>query len=260
MIDTHCHLYDPRFDEDIEETLGRARQAGVTGMLIAACDRETADRAERLAEAEALSLALGLHPHEASRSVEDKGWLEDIRARLLRCPAAAAVGEMGLDYHYTFSPPDVQRQVFRAQLELAKELGLPVTIHSRAAEEEVLDILEEAGPPPAGAVLHAFTGSEAAAKRALEMGLYIGVTGMITFRNAEDLRRIIATVPLERILLETDSPYLAPVPHRGKRNEPAFLIHVRDALADLLGVSAAEVQRITTENARRVFTRLRETI
>lgn len=260
MIDTHCHLYDPRFDEDIKETLSRARQAGVTGMLIVACDRETSGRAERLAEGAGLSVAFGLHPHEASRSVEDRDWLEDIRARLLHCPAAAAVGETGLDYHYTFSPPEIQREVFRAQLELAVEVGLPVTIHSRAAEDEVLDILEKTGLPPAGAVLHAFTGPATAAKRAVEMGLYIGVTGMITFRNAEDLRRTIATVPPERILLETDSPYLAPVPHRGKRNEPAFLIHVRDALADLLGVSAAEVQRMTTENARRVFTRLREMI
>jgi len=259
VIDTHCHLYDPRYDQDLDEILSRARQAGVTGMLVAACDRGTAERARRLAQLEGVSLAFGLHPHEASLAREDPGWLEDIRRRLLQCPAAAAAGEMGLDYHYSFSPPEIQREVFRAQLKLAAELGLPVTIHSRAAEDDVLEILEETGVPSAGAVLHAFTGSAAAAQRAVEMGLYIGVTGMVTFRNAGQLRGIIASIPPERILLETDSPYLAPVPHRGKRNEPAFLVHVRDALADLLGIAPAEVDRITTENARKVFSRLRET-
>ncbi len=258
MFDTHCHLYDPRFQEDLEDVLVRAREAGVRGMLVAACDRETADRTELLAERTGISAAFGLHPHEAARSLQDEGWLDDIRARLLRCPAAAAVGETGLDYHYMFSPPDVQREVFRAQVELAGELGLPLTIHSREAEDDVLDILESCGPPAAGAVLHAFTGPEAAALRAVGMGLYIGVTGIITFQNASELRRTIASVPPERMLLETDSPYLAPVPHRGKRNEPAFLAHVRDALAEVLGMTPAEVERVTTENAKTVFARLRE--
>lgn len=258
MIDTHCHLNDPQFAQDAAETLERARKTGVEAVLVAGYDSESNDRALALAGLPGVWVAVGVHPHDASSTHGRPDWLNQIFEGIAGCSRAAAVGEIGLDFHYTFSPKEVQDEVFRAQVRLASALGLPVTIHSRAAEDRVMDILEEESPPQAGAVLHAFTGTAGQAARALDLGCFIGCTGMVTFKKADDLRKMLSSVPLARLLLETDSPYLAPHPVRGKRNEPSFLPHIRDALAALYGCAAEEVERQTTENALSVFARMRE--
>lgn len=259
MIDTHCHLNDPRFAEDAADAVRRARDNGVTGMLVAGYDAESNARARQLAEHEGVYIALGVHPHVAEAAAEDQHWLDALHEDLLSSPRVASAGEMGLDFHYNHSSPEVQKQVFRAQVRLAAALNLPCTIHSRSAEDLVMDILEsEDGAAPR--ILHAFTGTIQQVLRAVEMGLYIGVTGMITFRRAEELRECIQQVPLDRLLLETDCPYLAPVPHRGKRNEPANIPLVRDALAELLGLAPQEVEAQTTQNAMEVFPRMRSAL
>jgi len=256
LIDTHCHLNDPRFESDAGEALLRARDAGVSDILVAGYDAESCRRAQQMAGLPGVWIALGVHPHTAEQIRSHANWLNSLRRDLLESPRVACAGEMGLDFHYNFSPPDVQEEAFRAQVRLAGELGLPVTIHSRAAEDRVMDILCDEGVPPAGAVLHAFTGTAAQAIRAVEMGLHIGVTGMVTFPKAEEIREMVRHVPLERMLVETDCPYLTPVPHRGRRNEPSYIPLIAQKLADVLGVSPAEVERQTTENALRVFARM----
>ncbi|MCC6485684.1 MAG: TatD family hydrolase [Armatimonadetes bacterium] len=257
MIDSHCHLNDPQFNDDVVETLERAREAGVEACLVAGYDRASSQRAEEMATHPLIWIALGVHPHDASAIREDANWGQLLIEKLRAHPRVAAVGEMGLDYHYNFSPRDVQREAFRAQIQIARQLNLPVTIHSRAAEDEVMDTLVGEGVPEAGAVLHAFTGSQVQLQRALEMGLLIGVGGMVTFKKADDLRALISRVPLDRLLLETDAPYLTPHPFRGRRNEPAFLVHVVAALAQLFDCTEEQIDRQTTDNALRVFTHMR---
>lgn len=262
MIDTHCHLNDPQFEPDLPGVLRRAQAAGVTACLVAGYDAQSSERAAAMAgkvygpDAAGVFVALGLHPHDASFADGNPNWLGDLRSSLQSTPRVAAVGEMGLDYHYTLSPPDTQERVFRAQIRLAHDLGLPITVHSRAAEDRVVDILAEETPPAAGAVLHSFTGTPPQMERAVSLGLHIGVTGMITFKNSGQLRDMIRRVPPERLLIETDAPYLAPHPLRGKRNEPAFLAHIRPVLAALLGLTEEVVDVATTRNATRLFARL----
>ncbi len=259
MIDTHCHLNDPKFAEDARETLERARESGITGCLVVGYDAASSRRAVEMAEFPLVWIALGVHPHDALSTLENPGWLADLEESLRAENRVAAIGEMGLDYHYDFAPREAQRDVFREQARLARTLELPMTIHSREAEDEVMDILAEEGGARAGGALHAFTGSSDQLDRALEMGLHIGVGGMVTFKKAGSLRAVIRRAPLERVLLETDAPYLAPHPLRGKRNEPAFLVHVRRALAEMYGCSEAQVDQQTTRNALGVFRRMGET-
>lgn len=257
MFDTHCHLNDPKFEGDLSQVMERCKSAGIRGVLVAGYDTASSIRAGEIArEYTAAWCAAGLHPHDARTSLEDSGWLDRIRELNSENPKTVALGEIGLDFHYNFSGEDVQVDVFRQQIQLAHELSLPVTVHSRAAEDRVMDVLEDVGIPPAGAVLHSFNGTAQQAARAVEMGLYVGITGMITFKKSEGLREALRGVPLEKILLETDCPYLAPHPHRGKRNDPSYLPLIAEAAADFYGVELETIQAQAKANTLKVFQRM----
>ena len=243
MIDSHCHLADDVFAEDLEDVVGRARAAGVTSAL---CILSAGDTKESAAAARVRTLwpevrfSLGIHPHNAG---DFAGRLDDARSCLRKgvvAEGARAVGEIGLDYHYDFSPRDVQQAVFRAQVSLALELALPVVIHTREATGDTFAILREAGPALRG-VFHCFTGDLDMARDALDLGFYVSLAGIVSFPRAEGLRDVARLVPPDRLLIETDAPYLAPVPHRGKRNEPAFVARVAETVAAIRGVPVAEL-------------------
>jgi TatD DNase family protein len=257
VIDSHCHLADEKFGGDLEQVIARAKAAGVLGALVIleggnAAEAQQAQRVERLWPD--IRTAIGVHPHIAHQYADDPGRSASVvRAALDATPSARAVGEIGLDYHYDFSPRDVQQRVFRAQLQLARERGLPVVIHTREAEDDTIATLREAGGGSLRGVLHCFTGTPALARRALDIGFYVSLAGIVTFPKAADLRETAKLVPLERLLIETDSPFLAPVPHRGKRNEPALLAAVVAALAADRGIPAGDLAAHTTDNYRALF-------
>ena len=239
MIDSHCHLADTAFVADLDAVVARSQTAGLTHALciVAAEDQAEFQRAEQLAVLwPELRFAVGLHPHQASpyegRVSDVTQMVRDVIARL---PQVRAVGEIGLDYHYQFAARPVQREVFRAQIQLARELDLPIVIHTREAEDDTITILREQGAGVRG-VLHCFTGSPHLADEGLALGLHISFAGIVTFPKAADLRDIARIVPADRILCETDSPYLAPTPYRGKRNEPAWVQRVAEELANARGV------------------------
>ncbi len=259
LIDSHAHLAEDRFDDDRAEVLRRAREAGVEALLIIGYNVESSARAAAIAQhgpssassdSPVLYATAGFAPHNVDEA--DEEGLAAITA-ILEEPRVVAVGEIGLDYHYDM-PQREQRELFDRQVGLASEMGLPVVVHSREAEDDVVAILQQHvdGDGLAG-VIHCFTESSRMAERAVELGFYVSFAGILTFRNAGDLRETAARVPLERTLIETDSPYLAPVPHRGKRNEPAFVAEVASALAEIHGKSAEEVAAITRRNARELF-------
>lgn len=258
FIDSHAHLDVPNYDADRAEVIARARAAGVELMLeIAGSDigKGSLEPGLRLAnEHESIYAAIGLHPHEASL------YNTQLEKTLLDCschPKVIGWGEIGLDYHYDHSPRDVQQQVFQRQLELAIERRLPVIIHTREAEEDTIAILRQAwaenGGADIGGIIHCFTSSQALADAALEMGFYISFSGVLTFKTAEELRDVARSVPMERLLIETDCPFLAPIPYRGKRNEPAFVIETAKKLAELKQTSVEEIGRVTSGNFRRLF-------
>ena len=238
MIDSHCHLADDAFVEDRAEVIERARSAGLTHALcILAADNEIelTRAAELVAVWPALRFGVGLHPHQAGKFAgRESGVGALVQGAIDRIPQARAVGEIGLDYHYDFAPPAVQQAVFRRQLQLARELDLPVIIHTREAEDDTLAILREASAGSSGSVrgvLHCFTGTRRLADEALALGMHISLAGIVTFPKAANLREIAGIVPADRLLCETDSPYLAPTPYRGKRNEPAWVVRVAEELA-----------------------------
>jgi TatD DNase family protein len=256
FVDSHAHIDGEEFDADREEILARARAAGVRAILnVGTGDPRSGslERAVELAERhEGVYAAAGVHPHDA------RLYDEEAEARLLRLAAGGgrfvAWGEIGLDYHYDNSPRDAQREVFARQLRAAAGCGLPVIIHSREADDETVEILERewAGSGLSG-VMHCFGGSAAMAEQVVRLGFYVSFAGNVTFKKAEGLREAARVVPLERLLVETDCPYLAPVPLRGRRNEPAFVVETAKFLADLRGLTAAELGRVTTENFCRLF-------
>ena len=258
LVDTHAHLEDARFDADREVVLERAALAGVRAVVTCGSDLASSRRAVELASRYAegapgrarVVAAVGIHPHEAS-AVEDLPAALATLRELARRPGVVAIGEIGLDYHYDLAPKPKQRELFLRQLELARELGLPVVVHTRGAVDDVLEGMEQVGATRG--VLHAFAGTLDQARQAVALGLYLGAGGMITFRNAEELRRTLQGVPPEHLLLETDAPYLAPVPYRGRRNEPAYVVEVARRLAELVGLSVEELARLTAANARRLF-------
>jgi TatD DNase family protein len=240
------------FDPDREDVLARARSVGITRILSLAMidESDSYQRAFSLVDAhENLVTAVGCHPHDA-KIFEARGG-EDFLKGLASKPRVLAIGEIGLDYHYNLSPPEVQRDVFRRQIQVARELSLPVIIHHREAESDLLSILDE--ERVSQGILHSFTSDLATAERALEMGLLVSFSGILTFRNATPLREVARRLPLDRLLVESDCPYLAPVPHRGKRNEPAFVRETLRCLAEVKGSEADEVERATDENFRRLF-------
>jgi len=255
IIDSHAHLEMTDFDDDREAVLERARQAGVVFILSVGNARPEQGSMEHALELcrrySGLATTAGIHPHDA-RIASDR-WYRQIMD-LAGEPEVVAIGEIGLDYHYDFSPRDRQRDVFRDQLILARELGRPIIVHSREAAADTLALLAAHwSPPHPGGIMHCFSGDAAMAQSCLELGLHISFAGNITFRNAGDLRTAAAAVPAGRLLAETDAPYLAPVPHRGRRNEPAHVMHVVAALAELHDMTADEMARHTTRNFKKLF-------
>ena len=257
MIDSHCHLADETFAQDLDDVVRRARDAGLERamVILEAGNAKEAAQALRLdALWPELRFSIGVHPHQAHQYAADPDRAAAVvREQWTATPSARAVGEIGLDYHDDFSPRDVQQAVFRAQLRLARELDQPVVIHTREADDDTVAMLREEGGGELRGVLHCFTGGAALADSGLDLGFYISLAGIITFPKAEELRQTVRRVPLDRLLTETDSPFLAPVPYRGKRNEPAHVARVVDALAALHGKPAADLARQTAANFHTLF-------
>lgn len=253
FFDTHCHLSERYLKDDLQATIDRARQQGVRRMTVIGCGPTIEETEESVAIAERFDgvyASVGLHPHESDK------WTDAMADRLevlAGHPKVVAIGEMGLDYHYDHSPRDKQAEAFRAQIALAKRTNKPVIIHNRESDEDCIRILQEADSAGIRGVIHCFTSSMALAECAIELGLYIGFTGVATFKNAENVREVMRVVPRDRIVIETDSPFLAPIPFRGKTNEPSFVPHVATAVATTLGIELAEAARLTTENACRLY-------
>jgi len=257
VIDSHCHLADETFSTDLEAVISRAREAGVARALVIleADNVKEAAQAERVAQLwPDVRFSIGVHPHQAHQFAADPmRAVAVVRDQIAATPSARAVGEVGLDYHYDFSPRDVQHVVFRGQVRLARELQIPVIVHTREADEDTIAILREEGGGQVRGVLHCFTGNAALADAGLALGFYISLAGIITFPRAAELRETVRRVPLERLLVETDSPFLAPVPYRGKRNEPAYVARVVDRLAEMHQVTSADLARRTAANFDTLF-------
>lgn len=251
LIDTHAHLDFPDYAIDRDDVLARAWEAGLSAILSIGIDEPTSRAAVALAEGNPRIFAsAGIHPHEVAKAGEDAyRALEE----LAHHPRVVALGEMGLDYHYEEPPRQVQKEAFRRQLHLARRTGLPVVIHARDAHEDVLEILREEAAGQVRGVMHCFAGEEAVARACLDLGFYISFAGPVTFKSAEATRRVAATIPLDRLLTETDSPFLSPHPLRGKRNEPARVALVAEELARVHGLTPAELGDLTADNARRLF-------
>lgn len=253
LIDTHCHLVAQEFDADRDEVLERARGEGVESFVVPGVDLHSSRSAVQLAEEHPDVLAaVGIHPHSAS------DWSSSARTEireLARSARVVAIGEIGLDYFRLRAPAEEQEAAFRDQLDLAAELGLPVIIHHRQSLPRVLELVEQWSAKADGrrGVLHAYSGDSASASRVIAAGFYLGVAGPITFPNAKDRRTVTANLPLDRLLLETDAPYLAPQPHRGRRNEPSYLPEIADELARVLETTPDQVRAETTVNARTLF-------
>ncbi len=251
LIDTHAHLDHERFKGDVDQVIERAKLAQVQSIITVGADLASSRQAVEFARRYPDVIAtVGVHPHDAD-SVSDSV-LNEI-AILAQDEGVVAIGEIGLDYHYDFSPRDVQRRVFAIQISLARELELPIVVHVREAYQDVMSILKSEHAEDVGGIVHCFSGDREAAKDCLDMGFYISVGGILTFANSQELREIIRGLPMDRILLETDAPYLTPVPYRGKRNEPAYVVHVAEALANLKGITFDEVAETTTLNACKLF-------
>jgi TatD DNase family protein len=252
MIDSHCHLDGTYFGPERTAVLARARAAGVTAFVCVGVGRgaEAAEEAAAIAATESdVYATVGVHPHDSAQATEAH-W--EAFARLAQAPRVVGIGETGLDYHYTHSPPEAQRAAYRRSIGLARQTGLTVVSHIRDAHADAADILqaEAAGLP---GVIHCFTGGVAEARTYLDLGQYLSFSGIVTFKNAAPVREAAAFAPADRILVETDAPYLAPIPHRGKPNEPAYIVETLRVLAELRGVPAADLDAVTTENTRRAF-------
>lgn len=256
FVDSHAHIDGSEYDADRDEVIARARDAGIVAILnVGTGDPHSGSlaRAVELAEKhDDIYASIGVHPHDAR--LFDERAEEKIRLLIQQSKRVIAWGEIGLDYHYDNSPREVQREVFRRQLRLARESRLPVIIHSREAEDDTTSILRKELPESGSAgVMHCFSGSLTMAQRAIELGFYISFAGVLTFKNARDLREVAQKLPLDRLLIETDCPYLTPVPFRGRRNEPARVVEVARALAAIHGVSLEEIGRTTSDNFAELF-------
>jgi TatD DNase family protein len=254
VIDSHCHLGMPQFDADREAVLARAGEAGVDAMLVVGgMDEEDGHtRALQVGERHRLPVAVGIHPHEARLATPARD--EELR-RLASERRIVAIGETGLDFHYDYSPRDVQRDVFRRQVRLARELRLPLVVHTREADAETAAILEDEGAAEAGGVIHCFTGGHDLAERTLALGFFLSFSGIVAFPRSETIQEVARTAPLDRVLVETDAPFLAPPPHRGKRNEPAFVVEVARKVAGLRSMPLEELAAATVANFERLLAR-----
>jgi TatD DNase family protein len=251
LVDSHCHLDFPDFAAERDAVVGRARAAGIETMLTICTRLDQFDGVLAIAEAyDGIWCSVGAHPHEAA----DHGpLLVDQLLALTNHPKVVGIGETGLDFHYDLSPRDIQERVFRVHIAASRASGLPLIIHAREADREIARILQEEGPPPG--VLHCFSSGRELAETAIALGFYVSISGIVTFRNAEELRAIVRDLPLDRLLVETDAPYLAPVPYRGKRNEPAFVAATSAAVAALKGVDPQRLASVTRDNFFRLFTK-----
>jgi TatD DNase family protein len=257
VIDSHCHLADETFASDLGEVVARAKEAGLERALVIleAGNEKEAAQADRLLQLwPEVRFSIGVHPHQAHQfGAEPERAAAVVREQFAATPAARAVGEIGLDYHYDFSPREVQHAVFRAQVRLARELGAPVVIHTREADEDTIAILKEEGGGEVRGVLHCFTGNDALADAGLALGFFVSLAGIVTFPKAEALRQTARRIPLDRLLIETDSPFLAPIPYRGNRNEPAYVARVAARLAELYGTAPEAVAERTRANFHTLF-------
>jgi len=251
LVDSHCHLDVPDFAAERDAVIGRARAAGVETMLTICTRLDQFDGVRKIAEAyDRIWCSVGAHPHEAA---DHAPLLTDQLLALTEHPKVVGIGETGLDFHYDLSPRDIQERVFRTHIAASRASGLPLIIHAREADIELGQILEEERPPPG--VFHCFSSGRALAETAIKLGFYVSISGIVTFRNAEELRGIVRGLPLDRLLVETDAPYLAPVPYRGKRNEPAFIATTAAVVAQLKGVKESRLAAATRENFFRLFTK-----
>jgi TatD DNase family protein len=257
MIDSHCHLAGEEFAADLDAVVQRAKEAGVERALVilAADDDQEFQQARQVSTLwEAARFSIGVHPHAAARySADPTEAPRAVERRLEAEPLARAIGEIGLDYYYDFAPKQIQQHVFREQIRLATRRRLPIVIHTRDAEDDTFRILAEERAGQVGGVFHCFTGDRAMARRALDIGFHLSLAGIVTFPKALELQEVAKLVPLDRLLIETDSPYLAPVPFRGKRNEPSFVTHVAGAIAALRGIDGAAVAGAARANFDRLF-------
>ena len=249
LVDSHCHLDFPDFAAEREAVIDRARAAGVATMLTIGTRLDQFEGVRAIAEAQdGIWCSVGAHPHEAADHAD---LLPAELAALTAHPKVIGIGETGLDFHYDLSPRDVQERVFRAHIAASRATGLPLIIHAREADDEIARILVEERPPPG--VLHCFSSSRGLAEAALALGFLVSISGIVTFKNADELRAIVRDLPLDRLLVETDAPYLAPVPYRGKRNEPAFVAATAAAVAALKGIAPEALAAATSGNFFRLF-------
>ena len=257
MVDSHCHIAGPEFTGDLEAVIARARAAGVQrALVILAADddpelRQAAEVTRLWGDAR---FGVGVHPHAAGAFSSDPAKAAQRAQEAFDTqPLARAIGEIGLDYHYDFAPRDVQQQVFREQIRLARRLKRPIVIHTREAEEDTFRILEEERAGEIGGVFHCFTGDRAMAQRVLEIGFHLSLAGIVTFPRSHELKEVARMVPLDRLLVETDSPFLAPVPYRGMRNEPARAVRVAEAIAEIRGTAPDAIAAAAADNFARLF-------
>ncbi|NQU95989.1 MAG: TatD family hydrolase [Candidatus Omnitrophica bacterium] len=251
IIDTHCHLDFDQFHADRDSVIERAEKAGVKYFINVGSSLEGSRKSVELASRhDSVFASVGIHPHEADHITEDT--FTEIEG-LLRDKKIVAIGEIGLDYFKKRSAPDKQKTLFTRFIEISKKRNLPLIIHNRDAARDTLDILKKNGTHPVSGVMHCFSGDEKFLGEVLEMGLHVSFTCNLTFKNAKRLREVAKGVPLDRLLLETDAPFLAPQAYRGKRNEPAYIIELRDVLSEILNVSKEEIEKVTTDNAKKLF-------
>ncbi|MEJ9232005.1 TatD family hydrolase [Peribacillus butanolivorans] len=251
LFDTHVHVNAEQFNEDLEDVIERAQEAGVNNMVVVGFDRPTITRAMELIETyDFMYAAVGWHPVDAiDMTEEDLKWIEELSSH----PKVVAIGEMGLDYHWDKSPKAIQMEVFRKQIRLAKKVGLPIIIHNREATADIVNILKEEEASEVGGIMHCFSGSAETAMECIDMNFYISLGGPVTFKNAKKPKEVAAAVPLDHLLIETDCPYLAPHPYRGKRNEPSYVKLVAEQIAEIKQLSVEEVSQATTDNAKKLF-------
>lgn len=250
LFDSHAHIDDEKFDADRDEVIARARENGVTGIInVGACMASSARSVALAEQYESIYAAVGIHPHDAKDTQEAD--YEQLAA-WSKQDKVVAIGEIGLDYYYDLSPRDVQRAVFVRQIDVARQMNMPFIVHDRDAHGDVMDILKKEAKGLPG-VLHCFSGSLEMAREVIKMGFYISIAGPVTFKNAAKLPEIVANVPLERLLVETDCPYLTPHPHRGKRNEPAYVKLVAQQVANLRGINLSDLAVATSANVKKLF-------
>nr|WP_321444605.1 TatD family hydrolase [uncultured Cohaesibacter sp.] len=254
LVDSHCHLDFPDFKEELDDVIRRAALAGVGHMVTICTHIRKFDQIKAIADRyDNIFCSVGTHPHNADQELDFSA--DDI-AKLAEHPKCVAIGEAGLDYFYDNAPREAQAQGLRTHIKAAQMTGLPLVIHSRDADEDMIAILSEGMEEgPYKAILHCFSSGRELAMRAVDMGMYVSLSGILTFKRSQDIRDIVADVPLDRLLVETDAPYLAPMPYRGKRNEPAYVAHTAEVLADVKGVSKDEIAQITTDNFFRLFSK-----